>query len=240
MGHPRTPSGGHLYSGDVSPSCVAPRRLHRSCVGAIERREVAIATEGATLPGELGESVRSCSRTVAEAAAGARATSRSRTCSSTPASPRCSSTCSPRARRSSGPTSSTSRCSLPGSAWRHGGYARSQRREVCPSATSARARARRRRCGPRRAPSSRSEPVVSRGGRPDLAAPRLPLVKAPTLLIVGGADEVVLELNRAALADLRSCEHELSVVAAATHLFEEPGALEQVAELAARWFARHL
>lgn len=82
--------------------------------------------------------------------------------------------------------------------------------------------------------------VVSRGGRPDLAAPRLPLVRAPTLLIVGGADEVVLVLNRTAFADLRSCEHELSIVPGATHLFEEPGALERVAELATDWFAQHL
>jgi dienelactone hydrolase len=81
--------------------------------------------------------------------------------------------------------------------------------------------------------------IVSRGGRPDLALPRLPLVQAPTLLIVGGADTVVLELNRAALAQLRSCEHELSVVPGATHLFEEPGALERVAELATSWFVRH-
>ena len=82
--------------------------------------------------------------------------------------------------------------------------------------------------------------IVSRGGRPDLAAPRLSLVWAPTLLIVGGADTTVLELNRAALADLRSCEHELAVVPGASHLFEEPGALEQVAELATGWFIRHL
>jgi putative phosphoribosyl transferase len=82
--------------------------------------------------------------------------------------------------------------------------------------------------------------VVSRGGRPDLAAPRLSVVRAPTLLIVGGAAEVVLELNRAALAHLRSCEHELAVVQGATHLFEEPGALERVAEVARDWFLEHL
>ncbi|HVN59675.1 MAG TPA: dienelactone hydrolase family protein [Gaiellaceae bacterium] len=81
--------------------------------------------------------------------------------------------------------------------------------------------------------------VVSRGGRPDLAAPRLAGVRAPTLLIVGGDDEVVLELNRRALASLR-CEAELVVVAGATHLFEEPGALEEVAALARGWFVRHL
>jgi putative phosphoribosyl transferase len=78
--------------------------------------------------------------------------------------------------------------------------------------------------------------VVSRGGRPDLAGAALAKVKAPTLLIVGGADEVVLELNRQALAALR-CRKELAIVPGATHLFEEPGALEQVAELAGAWFA---
>jgi putative phosphoribosyl transferase len=82
--------------------------------------------------------------------------------------------------------------------------------------------------------------IVSRGGRPDLAGPRLGLVHAPTLLIVGGADELVLELNRRALAGLGSGGHELAVVPGATHLFEEPGTLEQVAELARRWFVRHL
>jgi pimeloyl-ACP methyl ester carboxylesterase len=81
--------------------------------------------------------------------------------------------------------------------------------------------------------------VVSRGGRPDLAEPRLCGVEAPTLLIVGGADELVLELNRRALKALR-CERELIVVPGATHLFEEPGALERVADLAAAWFVDHL
>jgi len=81
--------------------------------------------------------------------------------------------------------------------------------------------------------------VVSRGGRPDLAGPVLARVRAPTLLIVGGRDPVVLDLNRAALAELR-CEKELAVVPGATHLFEEPGTLEQVIALAGRWFARHL
>jgi dienelactone hydrolase len=81
--------------------------------------------------------------------------------------------------------------------------------------------------------------VVSRGGRPDLAEARLPQVKAPTLLIVGGADDVVLALNRTALA-LLTCEKALEVVPGATHLFEEPGALERVAALAGAWFLRHL
>ncbi len=79
--------------------------------------------------------------------------------------------------------------------------------------------------------------VVSRGGRPDLAADRLAGVSAPTLLVVGGADQVVLDLNRKAATLLR-CPHELVVVPGATHLFEEPGALERVTELARAWFER--
>src|SRR5258706_1353975 len=81
--------------------------------------------------------------------------------------------------------------------------------------------------------------VVSRGGRPDLAGPALPQVRAPTLLIVGGSDYQVLKLNQAALEQLR-CEKELVVVPGATHLFEEPGALAEVARLARAWFVRHL
>lgn len=81
--------------------------------------------------------------------------------------------------------------------------------------------------------------VVSRGGRPDLATSVLGAVGAPTLLIVGGDDEVVIDLNRRALNQLR-CEKQLEIVPGASHLFEEPGALEQVAALAAEWFGRHL
>lgn len=81
--------------------------------------------------------------------------------------------------------------------------------------------------------------VVSRGGRPDLAGELLIEVRAPTLLIVGGADDVVLDLNRQALAMLRA-EKQLEIVPGATHLFEEPGALEVVGALAAQWFADHL
>jgi putative phosphoribosyl transferase len=80
--------------------------------------------------------------------------------------------------------------------------------------------------------------IVSRGGRPDLAGPRLAQVQAPTLLIVGGADRLVLDLNRQAQAQL-TCENRLEVIPGATHLFEEPGALEQVADLAQGWFTRH-
>jgi len=81
--------------------------------------------------------------------------------------------------------------------------------------------------------------VVSRGGRPDLADDALDHVHAPTLLVVGGADEVVVELNRSALERL-ACEKRMEIVPGATHLFEEPGALERVAELAASWFESHL
>jgi putative phosphoribosyl transferase len=81
--------------------------------------------------------------------------------------------------------------------------------------------------------------VVSRGGRPDLAGPRLAQVEAPTLLIVGGADETVLELNRRAQGRLR-CPNRLAVVAGATHLFEEPGTLAEASVLARDWFARYL
>jgi predicted phosphoribosyltransferase/dienelactone hydrolase len=81
--------------------------------------------------------------------------------------------------------------------------------------------------------------VVSRGGRPDLAAPRLAAVTAPTLLIVGGDDHAVLDLNRQAAAALR-CEHRVAIVAGATHLFEEPGTLAEAAALAREWFTHHL
>jgi len=81
--------------------------------------------------------------------------------------------------------------------------------------------------------------IVSRGGRPDLAAAALPAVSAPTLLIVGSDDPVVIDLNRRAQARLR-CESRLEIVPGASHLFEEPGTLEQVASLATAWFQRWL
>ncbi|MFB8040172.1 phosphoribosyltransferase family protein [Streptomyces hydrogenans] len=80
--------------------------------------------------------------------------------------------------------------------------------------------------------------VVSRGGRPDLAGDRLAGVRAPTLLVVGGSDDLVLDLNRRA-GELLRCEHRFEVVPGAGHLFEEPGALEEVAALATDWFAGH-
>jgi dienelactone hydrolase len=81
--------------------------------------------------------------------------------------------------------------------------------------------------------------IVSRGGRPDLAGPSLGAVRAPTLLIVGGADVPVIEMNRDAIRQMRALAH-LEIVPGATHLFEEPGALEQVATLARAWFAHYL
>jgi putative phosphoribosyl transferase len=81
--------------------------------------------------------------------------------------------------------------------------------------------------------------VVSRGGRPDLADKALPKVQAPTLLIVGGNDDVVIELNEQARDRMR-CEVKLEIVPGATHLFEEPGALEKVAKLASDWFVNHV
>ncbi len=88
-------------------------------------------------------------------------------------------------------------------------------------------------------PGNMVSAVVSRGGRPDLAGGHLASVRCPTLLIVGGADLEVLELNRSAAASL-TCEHRVVIVPGATHLFEEPGALEAVARLATSWFSQHL
>ncbi len=123
---------------------------------------------------------------------------------------------------------------------RRAGCAPTRRGPRCRSATSARAPGRRRRWSPRRRRAAGVAAVVSRGGRPDLAgAGALARVRAPTLLVVGGEDDVVIELNRAAYAHLH-CEKELRIVPGATHLFEEPGALEVVADLAVGWFTRWL
>ncbi|HWA82927.1 MAG TPA: dienelactone hydrolase family protein [Fimbriimonadaceae bacterium] len=81
--------------------------------------------------------------------------------------------------------------------------------------------------------------IVSRGGRPDLAAAALPDVVAPTLLIVGSLDEAVIEMNRKAMSRMR-CEVDLQIIPGASHLFPEPGKLDEVATLASTWFARHL
>ncbi len=81
--------------------------------------------------------------------------------------------------------------------------------------------------------------VVSRGGRPDLAGEALPAVQAPTLLIVGGDDDIVIELNEQARDRMR-CEVKLEIIPGATHLFEESGALEKVAKLASDWFVNHI
>jgi len=81
--------------------------------------------------------------------------------------------------------------------------------------------------------------VVSRGGRPDLADEALPKVQAPTLLIVGADDDIVIELNEQARDRMR-CEVKLEIIPGATHLFEEPGTLEKVAQLASAWFVNHI
>jgi putative phosphoribosyl transferase len=81
--------------------------------------------------------------------------------------------------------------------------------------------------------------VVSRGGRPDLAGEALPKVQAPTLLIVGGNDDIVIELNEQA-RDKMHCEVKLEIIPGATHLFEEPGTLEKVAQFASEWFVKHI
>ena len=81
--------------------------------------------------------------------------------------------------------------------------------------------------------------IVSRGGRPDLAGDALPRVQAPTLLILGSLDEAVIDMSRRAARRMQ-CECEFSIVPGATHLFEEPGALEDVAHRAIDWFTRHL
>ena len=81
--------------------------------------------------------------------------------------------------------------------------------------------------------------VVSRGGRPDLAGDALPKVQAPTLLIVGGNDDIVIEFNEQARDRMR-CEVKLEIIPGATHLFEEPGTLEKVAKLASDWFVKHI
>jgi putative phosphoribosyl transferase len=88
-------------------------------------------------------------------------------------------------------------------------------------------------------PAGSVQAVVSRGGRPDLAEDALGRVRCPVFLIVGGQDDVVIELNESARSQMK-CEVEMVIVPGATHLFEEPGTLEQVADLAAGWFARYL
>ena len=118
------------------------------------------------------------------------------------------------------------------------GRASSPTTRALHSATSAPARAPRPHWGPQTSGDGVSA-VVSRGGWPDLAAPRLPEVRAATLLIVGGLDTVVIQLNREALAALR-CQAHLEIVPGATHLFEEAGTLEAVQRLAADWFTQHL
>ena len=138
-------------------------------------------------------------------------------------------------------TSSTSRCSRSGCGWRPTGCAAPRRASTATTPLGYFGAS----TGAAAALTAAAEPdadvaaVVSRGGRPDLAGSRLPDVRCPTLLIVGGDDQQVLTLNRRAQSRL-TCPSRLVVVRGATHLFEEKGALERVADLARDWFLTHL
>lgn len=204
--------------------------------------EVRIRTRDASLSGNLTvPRAASCFLFTAAAAAGiARATNLSLARSTGPDWPRCSSISS-RVRRRQWMWAPpicvlTSACSLIGSARQRIGSCSNPPYGIWRLVTSVRAPA----AGQH---SSRRQSAAiglarwSRGGRPDLAGAALPNVKAPTLLIVGGLDDVVIDLNRAAMAQMR-CTVELEIVPGATHLFEEPGALETVATLADKWFTR--
>ena len=135
---------------------------------------------------------------------------------------------------SRGITASTSRCLRADSSSRSIGSPRRRRLRGCQSACSARAPA-----VVRRSLRRRSGHGASRGGRPDLAGAALARVEAPTLLLVGGRDDVVIELNEQARAQMRG-DVRLELIPGATHLFEERGALEQVAAAAREWFLLHL
>ncbi len=171
----------------------------------------------------------SCSSRTARARAGAaRETGRSRRRSTRPGWRRSSSTCWTTTRLPTGRTCSTSRFSRARLEAAHRFVQRDRRRSrPFRSATSARRPEPRPRSGPPPSSEARSRPWSRAGAGPTSPSPRLAAVRAPTLLIVGSRDEVVLELNEQAAAELQ-CEHEIVVVPGATHLFEEPGALEAV------------
>ncbi len=157
----------------------------------------------------------------------------------TPALRPCCSTSSPRPRSATGATSSTSSFSRAGSWRRRRGPPPSPAWRISPSATSAPAPAPARRCGRPRRPSRVCAPSSRAAGAPTSRCAVLDRVDVPVLLIVGGEDRVVLELNREALAAL-GARSRLVTVPGATHLFEEPGALDSVAALATDWFEAHL
>ena len=152
---------------------------------------------------------------------------------------RCSSTSSRRRKRRIVPTSSTSSSSATASYRRPAGCSSSEQPKRFLPASSVPVPVRQRLSIAAAQLGSVVRAVVSRGGRPDLAYTHLARVDSPTLLIVGGDDEVVLELNRRALAEL-TCERRLAIVRGASHLFEEPGTLERVAVLAGDWLSGHL
>ena len=181
-----------------------------------------------------------CSPTAAAAAGRARATSSSPgCCSAAGLGTLLLDLLTPEEERGPRRTSSTSSCSPTGWSPRPRWLAEPRRRRGLPvgyfgASTGAGAA-----CGPPPSRASGVGAVVSRGGRPDLAAPRLGEVAAPTLLVVGSEDRTVLELNRQTM-DLLRCPRELAVVEGATHLFEESGTLAEAALLAADWFVAHL
>ena len=195
----------------------------------------------APVPARRRAAAWSCSSTAAAAARAAPGTATWRWCWTAPGSARCCSTCSPPRRSATAATSSTSRCSRSGCGWRPPGCA-APRRASTPTtplgyfgaSTGAAAALR-----PRPSPTPtwpRSSPAAAARTWP---GSRLPDVRCPTLLIVGGDDEQVLTLNRRASSRL-TCPSRLVVVRGATHLFEEKGALERVADLARDWFLTHL
>ena len=205
----------------------------------VDEQEVAIAAGGRTVRGTLsrprGPRRWSSSPTAAAAAGSARATSTSRGSCRTPASPRSCSTCWRRTRPTTARRSSTSRCWPTGSRPRPTGWRAGPRRRTCAWATSAPARAPARAAGGRPvARLGRRRRLARRPARPRRAT-RCRVSTAPTLLIVGGNDEIVLELNREAYDQLGG-DRQLEIVPGATHLFAEPGALEEVARLARDWF----
>ena len=215
-----------------SPAPLPPGRQRRRRRAAAHR-----PADPARRPGTASWS----SSTAAAAARAAPATATSRRCWTGPGSAACCSTCSRPRRSATGPTSSTSRCWRSGCGWPPP-WLRSEASGVDPDTPLGYFGASTGAAAALLAAADADADVaavVSRGGRPDLAGPRLPYVHCPTLLIVGGDDEPVLTLNRRARSRL-TCPSRLVVVPGATHLFEERGALERVAGLARDWFLTHL
>ena len=210
-------------------------------------RPVRIPIGSATLEGDLdrpeGARPWCCLPTAAGAVGTARETAMWPGCSTRRAWPPSSWTSSPRQRRkwicTRGNCGSTSDCSPGASSAQPTGWRGHRRWRASRSATSGRAPAPRPPSSPRPSDRRRSAPSSRAAAAPTWPGPPF-WVRAPTLLIVGGRDETVIALNRQALAQLGAKEKQLVIIPGATHLFEEPGALEEVARLAADWFTLHL